>query len=171
MRVIKFVFHKFYKLYLWLWLLRVKKTVASHQNHIFVGGPVRLSKHTHLKAHVSFNGMQVIGNGKCTFGSYFHSGKECMVLTGIHNYDFGTAIPYDDTEINKDVVIEDFVWFGSRVTILPGVTIGEGAIIQAGAVVVKDVPKYGIAGGSPATVFKYRDIEHFEKLKQEKKFH
>lgn len=53
-------------------------------------------------------------------------------------------------------------------TILPGVKIGEGAIIQAGSVVVKDIEKYAIAGGHPAKTFKYRDIDHYEKLKQEK---
>lgn len=52
-----------------------------------------------------------------------------------------------------------------------GVTIGEGAIIQAGAVVVSDIPPCAIAGGAPAKVFKYRNKEHYYKLKQEKKFH
>jgi acetyltransferase-like isoleucine patch superfamily enzyme len=54
---------------------------------------------------------------------------------------------------------------------LGGVSIGEGAIIQAGSVVVKNIPKYAIAGGHPATVFKYRDIDHYERLKAEGKFH
>jgi acetyltransferase-like isoleucine patch superfamily enzyme len=57
------------------------------------------------------------------------------------------------------------------VIVLPGVTIGEGAIIQAGSVVVKDIEKCAIAGGHPAKTFKYRDTEHYEKLKKEKKFH
>ena len=69
------------------------------------------------------------------------------------------------------MVIEDNVWIGNRVIILPGVTIKEGAIIQAGSVVVGDIEKCGIAGGHPAKVFKYRDIEHYEKLKSEWKFH
>ena len=68
-------------------------------------------------------------------------------------------------------MIEDNVWLGNRVTILPGVTIGEGAIIQAGSTVVRDIEKYAIAGGHPAKVFKYRDIDHYEKLKNEGKFH
>ena len=59
---------------------------------------------------------------------------------------------------------------GARVIVLGGVTIGEGAIIQAGSVVVKDIPKYGIAGGHPAKEFKTRDIEHYEKLKSMQKF-
>jgi len=93
------------------------------------------------------------------------------MITHIHNYDNGKAIPYDDTYIYKDITIEDNVWLGDRVIILGGVKIGEGAIIQAGSVVVSDVPKYAIAGGHPAKVFKYRDIEHYEKLKTEKRFH
>ncbi len=55
--------------------------------------------------------------------------------------------------------------------ILPGTKIGEGAIIQGGAVVHGEIPPYAIAGGNPAKVFKYRDIEHFKKLKAEGKFH
>ena len=114
--------------------------------------------------------MKIQGNGNVIIGDNFHSGIECMIITNIHNYDNGNAIPYN-TIISKDVIIEDNVWLGNRVTILPGVKIGEGAIIQAGSVVVKDVEKYAIAGGHPAKVFKYRDIDHYEKLKKEGKFH
>ena len=103
-------------------------------------------------------------------GRYFHSGGGGMIITSNHNYE-GDAIPYDGTDLVKDVTIEDFVWLGNRVMILPGVTIGEGAIVQAGAVVVKDVPSCAIVGGNPAQVFKYRDREHFERLKKEMKFH
>ena len=93
-----------------------------------------------------------------------------MIISSTHNYDEGKSIPYDSTEIVKNVIIEDFVWLGNRVTILPGVRIGEGSIIQAGSVIVPDIPRYAIAGGAPAKVFKKRNIEHFEKLKVEKKF-
>ena len=58
-----------------------------------------------------------------------------------------------------------------RVIVLGGVTIGEGAIIQAGSVVVNDIPKYAIAGGHPAKVFAARDIAHYEELKALGKFH
>ena len=102
----------------------------------------------------------------------FHSGQDCIMITSYHKYDGGDAIPYDTKEnIDKDIIIEDNIWLGDRVIILGGVKIGEGAIVQAGAVVVKDVPKYAIVGGNPAKVFKYRDIEHYEKLKKEGKFH
>ena len=50
-------------------------------------------------------------------------------------------------------------------------TIGEGAIIQAGSVVVNDIDKFAIAGGHPAKVFASRDVEHYLKLKSEGLFH
>ena len=50
------------------------------------------------------------------------------------------------------VTIEDHVWIASRATILPGVTIGRGAVVAAGAVVTKDVPSMAIVGGVPAKV-------------------
>ena len=68
-------------------------------------------------------------------------------------------------------MIHNNVWVGDRVIILGKVTIGEGAIIQAGAVVVKDVPAFAIVGGSPAQVFKTRNIEHYNELKDKKMFH
>lgn len=48
------------------------------------------------------------------------------------------------------------VWIGANVILLPGITIGHGAVIAAGAVVSKDVPPYAIAGGVPAKLIKYR---------------
>ena len=92
------------------------------------------------------------------------------MITSNHNYDFGECIPYDGTIIDKDVQIADNVWLGENVTVLGGVTIGEGAIIQAGSVVVSDIPACAIAGGSPARQFKERDKAHYEALKKEKKF-
>jgi len=69
------------------------------------------------------------------------------------------------------VVIEDNVWLGTNVTILGQVTIHEGAIIQAGSTVVTNIPKGGIAGGHPAKVFKYRDLKHYQNMKDNKYFH
>jgi acetyltransferase-like isoleucine patch superfamily enzyme len=52
------------------------------------------------------------------------------------------------------------VWIGDRVIIMPGVNIGDGSIIAAGAVVTKDVPAYSIVGGVPARVIKSRKSEN-----------
>ena len=63
------------------------------------------------------------------------------------------------------------MWIGSRVTIIPGVSIGEGAVIGAGAVVTHDIPPLAVAGGNPAKVIKYRNQEVYEKLKSEKRIY
>ncbi|MCB9159898.1 MAG: CatB-related O-acetyltransferase [Caldilineaceae bacterium] len=60
------------------------------------------------------------------------------------------------------VRIEDDVWIGARAIILPGVTIGQGAIIGAGAVVTKDVPAYAVCAGNPARVLRLRTQEENE---------
>ncbi len=59
--------------------------------------------------------------------------------------------------ISKNVTIENDVWIGANVTILPGVTIGKCSIIGAGSVVNYDIPEYSVAVGSPAKVIKTID--------------
>lgn len=129
-----------------------------------------VTRKTVLANNVNFNGFKILGGGVVTIGNNFHSGFGCIVMTTIHNYDNGNKIPYDETVIHRDVTIKDNVWFGINVTILPGVTIGEGAIIQAGSVVTSNIPACAIAGGHPAKVFKYRNKEHYFQLKNEAKF-
>ena len=58
------------------------------------------------------------------------------------------------------ITVESNVWLGGNSTVLQGVTIGEGAIVAAGAVVTKDVPSYTVVAGIPAKIIKERDIKH-----------
>lgn len=73
-------------------------------------------------------------------------------------------IPYDNRFISKKVTIGKYVWIGANAIILPGVNIGDGAVIGAGSVVTKDVPKYAIVGGNPAKIIKYRNEDVFNEL-------
>lgn len=57
---------------------------------------------------------------------------------------------------DQDVKFEGDNWIGANSTILKGVTIGEGAVVAAGAVVTKDVPSYSVVGGVPAKVIQMR---------------
>jgi len=149
----------------------VLKKIGSYKSKPKVNFYSRFTKNTFIGDNCHFNGMIIRGNGKVIIGDNFHSGKDILIINSYHKYDDADAIPYDTKEmIDKDIIIEDNVWIGDRVIILGGVTIGEGAIIQAGAVVVKDIPKYAIAGGNPAKVFKYRDSEAYEILKNKGKF-
>jgi len=109
-------------------------------------------------------------SGGVFIGKYFHTGRGLTIFSLNHNYKNAEAIPYDNVIISKSVTIKDFVWCGANVTIVPGVTIGEGAIIASGCVVTKDVPDYAIVGGNPHKILDYRDIDSFLELKNKKKF-
>ncbi len=167
MGMISFFKLKFNNIY---YASRVKKQAASLDGKIYVGGKSFVTNKTHLGNNVNFNGMSIVGKGNVYIGDNFHSGPGCQIITSFHNYE-GNALPYDEKTIDKDVIIEDNVWFGNNVIVLGGVKIGEGAIIQAGSVVCKDIEPLGIAGGHPATVFKYRNKSHYYNLKNNKKFH
>ena len=119
----------------------VKRKVKSYIPPLTVNGLSFVSKTTLLGKNVSFNGIHISGCGKVVIGDNFHSGKECLIISQNHNFNSGKMIPYDNTYICKDITIKDNVWLGDRVIILGGVSIGEGAIIQAGSVVVSDIPK------------------------------
>ncbi|QZN92103.1 acyltransferase [Idiomarina abyssalis] len=153
------------------WTFRVRRSAASSGRGLKVNGSSSVTRTTILGNNVNFNGMKIGGGGKVSIGDNFHSGPECLMISQNHNFNTGEAIPYDSTYIFKDIIIKDNVWLGSRVIVLGGVTVGEGAIIQAGSCVVSDIPDYAVAGGHPAKVFSYRDIDHYKKLKAAEKFH
>lgn len=143
------------------------KFVHQGPGGVEIGHPENFYIHptSHLKSQTFIE-----CQGGVRIGRYFHTGRGLTIFSSNHNYNEGTCIPYDNTDIIKPVEIQDFVWVGANVTILPGVTVGEGSIIGAGSVVTKDVPNYSVVGGNPAKVIKYRDINSFEKLKKDGKF-
>mgnify|MGYP003291244630 CR=1 FL=1 len=87
-------------------------------------------------------------------------GPNLTVHTANHQYE-GNAVPYDEVYIGQNVVIEKNVWIGGNVTLLPGIRIGEGAIIGACSVITRDIPKFAIVAGNPAKIIKFRDIERY----------
>ena len=62
----------------------------------------------------------------------------------------------DDLPLKGDTVVGNDVWFGQNVTVMPGVHIGDGAIIAANSVVVSDIPPYCVAGGNPCRIIRKR---------------
>ncbi|EGR0903992.1 acyltransferase [Vibrio harveyi] len=151
-------------------LLSLSK-IGSYKSKPKVNKFSSFSKNTHLGNNCHFNGIRVRGRGRVVIGDNFHSGTNVKIINSFHKYDGGNALPYDtDENIDKDIMIGDNVWVGDSVLILGGIYIGEGAIIQAGAVVVSDIPNCSIAGGNPARVFKMRDIDNYNKLKESKRF-
>lgn len=125
-----------------------------------------ISPTSHLKSNTFIE-----CSGGVSIGRYFHTGRNLTIFSTKHAYQNSKSIPYDNQISLAQVTIEDFVWCGANVTILPGVTIGEGAIIGMNAVVTKDVPSWAIVAGNPAIVIKYRDTKHFNILKDTKKWY
>lgn len=83
--------------------------------------------------------------GGLIVGRNVNFSSEVMIWTAQHDYrdpQFGTAF--------NRVTIGDYAWLGPRCIILPGVTVGKGAVVAAGAVVTKDVEPYAVVGGVPA---------------------
>lgn len=96
-------------------------------------------------------------NGKVIIGNDVMMGPDVCIYVRNHEHS-RIDIPMDRQGFTaeKPVVIEDDVWIGARVIILPGVHIGTGAILAAGAVVTKNVPDYAVVGGNPARILKMR---------------
>lgn len=150
----------------------IRSSVASCGVGLKVNGPSTVGRGhlVRLGNNVNFNGMTIAGGGGVEIGDNFHSGPGCALISQNHDFDGDDYIPYGKKIIGKPIVIGDNVWLGINVVVLPGVRIGEGAIIGAGAVVTKDVERCAIVGGNPARFIRFRDIEHYDRLKAEGKF-
>jgi len=95
--------------------------------------------------------------GPVTIGSDVMMGPEVIIYTSAHAHERTdiTMIEQGASDV-RPVVIGNDVWIGRRVMIMPGVHIGDGCVIGAGAVVTKDIPSYSIAAGVPARVVRSR---------------
>lgn len=95
-------------------------------------------------------------HGPLEIGDNVMMGPDVVILTHTHNID-RQDIPmgHQGSRIAK-VTIGNDVWIGMRSIIMPGIKIGNGAVVGAGAVVTKDVPDFAIVGGVPAKILRYR---------------
>lgn len=107
---------------------------------------------------------------KITIGDHVMFGPRVTVITGGHRMNlvgrYMTSVTEAEKEAgdDRDIIFKGDNWIGANATVLRGVTVGEGAVIAAGAVVTKDVPPYAIVGGVPARVLKMRFTE--DEIKQ-----
>ena len=136
----------------------------------YCGKNVNIEKNAYFSSKVSLGDYSGIGvnskiYGRCKIGNYVMMGEDCTIITRNHKND-RTDIPMMEQgfEEEKPVEIGDDVWIGDRVTILPGVHIGQGCIIAAGAVVTHDLPPYSVSAGIPAKVIRYRKKNNREKF-------
>lgn len=92
-----------------------------------------------------------------TIGRYVCINDGVKILTASHD-----VVDPAWRTVAKPIVIEDHVWIATNALILPGVTVGRGAVVAAGAVVVKDVPPQGIVAGNPARLLDKCRVDHLD---------
>jgi len=141
----------------------VRISAQGQNNRVYIGAGASLEPGVNIGAldntWIEIGEGTYIGPYTCFAGpGHIKVGKDCLVAahTGIaannHNFtDLEQAIRHQGVT-REGVVIEDDCWLGYKVSVLDGVTIGQGSVIGAGAVVTKDIPPYSIATGVPARV-------------------
>lgn len=126
------------------------------------GKEVNIEQNAYFSSKVSLGDYSGIGlnariHGMCTIGNHVMMGEDCKIITRNHCFErLDIPMMEQGFEEERPVVIGNDVWIGDRVTILPGVHIGDGCVIGAGAVVTKDIPSYTVAAGVPAQVIRSR---------------
>jgi maltose O-acetyltransferase len=116
--------------------------VISYPQNVFIGEGVSIAPDARLGAS---------SQGSITIGDRCAIAAGTRIVTPTHD---PHVLPVARVGINKSVLIGHDVWIGTAAIILPGVTIHDGAIVAAGAVVTKDVPADCMVGGVPARVLK-----------------
>ena len=144
---------------------KIRRIARSTGRFLVVRAPSTVTRTTSIGEGCVFNGVHVYGEGDVAIGNHVIFGNGTVIYSANHDYDAGNAIPFGTGWKLKPVRIDDCAWIASHVIVLPGTHIGEGAIVQAGAVVHGEIPPLAIAGGNPARVFAWRDRTHYEKLK------
>ncbi len=129
-----------------------KNVNIEHGANFGIGADISLGDNSGL-------GINCKVRGPLTIGRDVMMGPDVIIYTENHET-YRTDIPMrgQGSTLPQHVVINDDVWIGARAIILPGVTIGKGCIIAAGAVVTHDIPEFTIAAGVPAKPIKDRRI-------------
>ena len=128
---------------------------------LYTRGNLTIANHS-----VIDRGCVLDARGEITLGNNVNLAPEVMVLTASHD-------PDDESfaGIEKPVVVEDYAWIATRSLILPGVTIGRGAIVGAGSVVTKNVEPGTIVAGNPARLIRERQGNQTYQLNYTRLFH
>lgn len=102
-------------------------------------------------------GVIITTSGGVEIGARTLIGYRTQILSSNHKIPSGKDKIFNSGHSNQKITIGNDVWIGANCLILPGVNIGEGAVVAGGSVVTKDVEAYAIVGGVPAKLIKYRE--------------
>ena len=111
---------------------------------------VRMGSYVFINAN-----LMIVGSGIVTIGDHALIGPDARFYTVNHAFDVETR--REGWERAFPITLEDDVWLGGSVVVCPGVTIGRGSVVAAGAVVTKDVPPGVVVAGNPARVVRVLD--------------
>ncbi|MEP7368292.1 MAG: DapH/DapD/GlmU-related protein [Dermatophilaceae bacterium] len=105
-------------------------------------------------------GLDCLVMGTLTMGKDVMVGPRCMFISSSHTTtDVSRPMAGQGMAQDQPIVVEDDVWFGAAVIVLPGVRVGHGAVIGAGSIVTKEVPPFARVAGSPARVLSFREAD------------
>lgn len=104
--------------------------------------------------------LTVLDHDKVIVGDNVLLGPNVVLTTATHSQDYRIRNHDGESDImGAPIVLEDDVWIGANVTVMPGVTIGKHSIVGAGSVVTKDVPPDVVVAGVPAKIIKKLNFE------------
>jgi acetyltransferase-like isoleucine patch superfamily enzyme len=134
--------------------------------NVILGDQVHIGKNVCLKAfgsgHLKIGSNTYIGNSNIILAhESVEIGNDCLIAPGSYIIDVNHGIEpniliREQPLVSKAVRIGNDVWVGTGCSVLPGVTIGDGAVVGAHSVVTKDIPAGAIAVGAPAKILRYR---------------
>src|SRR6266487_477820 len=137
------------------WQIGPRATILLGQ-HIQMAGVRSSGKKVSIgKGTVINHGCLLYTTGGLFIGENVSISSGVWLVTGTHDMNDPQFV-----DLYKPILIGDYVWIGMRATILAGITIGEGAVVMAGAVVTHDVPPYAVVGGVPARVVTQRELQN-----------
>ena len=144
---------------------RLEAYPLNNETTLFIGENFQMNDYAHITAMESVK----IGNNVLLASKIYISDCSHGSYSGNENDSHPDSIPKDRPLFSKPVLIEDNVWLGEFVSVLPGVTIGRGTIVGANSVVSKSLPEYVIAVGSPAKPIKKFNFQtqKWEKINME----
>jgi acetyltransferase-like isoleucine patch superfamily enzyme len=121
-------------------------TIVPIELVTYASGRIEIGKHTFINY-----GSSIAARASVKIGSYCHLGHYLFVMDN----DQHDVVRHWELPPSDPVIIEDNVWIGSKVVILPGVRVGSHAVIGAGSIVTKDIPPRCVAVGNPARVIRH----------------
>ena len=150
-----------------LYSIAIRRRAKSCGKNLLVLGPgVNVTGNTTIGDGAGFGKrVKIFGDGPVSIGRRAVLAEDSVVYTQVHDYDHSDVLPFGWGFTYPETSIGDYAWIGIKCLVLPGARIGEGAIVQAGSVVMGVVPPCAIVAGNPAKVIGWRDIEHYNELK------